>query len=86
MARYLTQHTLACLTRQGAAELARQFATAPEVCAKRSAFNLVEGKMLVEFEAVDQETLERWLAREKIHFDWILRLEWEFAAGEMKPL
>ena len=86
MARYLTQHTLACLTRQGAAELARRFAAAPEVSAKRSVFNLVEGKMLVEFEAADRETLERWMAREKIHFDWILRLEWEFAAGEMKTL
>jgi hypothetical protein len=86
MARYLTQHTLACLTRQGAAELARQIAAASEVSARRSAFNLVEGKMLVEFEAADRETLERWLALEKIHFDWILRLEWEFAAGEMRPL
>ena len=86
MARYLTQHTLACLTRQGAAELARQFSGAAEVSAKRSVFNLVEGKMLAEFEAADRETLERWMAREKIHFDWILRLEWEFSAGEMKPL
>lgn len=86
MARYMTQHSLSCLTRQGAAELARQFAAAEEVSMKRSFFNLVEGKMLVEFEAKDREALERWMAREKIHFDWILRLEWEFAAGEMRSL
>lgn len=86
MARYMTQHSLSCLTRQGAAELARQFAAAREVSMKRSFFNLVEGKMLVEFEAADRDALERWMAREKIHFDWILRLEWEFAAGEMRSL
>lgn len=86
MARYMTQHSLSCLTRQGAAELARQFAAANEVSMKRALFNLVEGKMLVEFEAADRETLERWLMSGKIHFDWILRLEWEFAAGEMRSL
>ena len=86
MARYLTQHTTACLTRQGALELAKQLAAAEEIKALRPVFNLLEGKMLVEFEAADRETLERWLRANDFRFDWILRLEFEFRDGSLAPL
>jgi hypothetical protein len=77
MARYISQHTLACLTRQGAQQLSQKLHGAEEVRARRVLVNMQEGKMLVEFEAPDRETLEKWLAREKFHFDWLLRLELE---------
>ena len=35
--------------------------------------NMQEGKMLVEFDAPTREDLEKWLAAEKFHFDWLLR-------------
>jgi len=89
VARYLSMHSLACLTRQGAEALALKLAApaAPaSVKARRIRFNLQEGKMLVEFEAPDRETLERWLKTQGVHFDWLLRLEFEALAGNLQPL
>ena len=85
MARYISQHTLACLTRQGADELARRLEQARVVKALRVLVNLQEGKMLVEFEAASREELEKWLALEKFHFDWLLRIEFEFKEGGLQP-
>jgi len=78
---YLSQHTLACLTRQGAEELARRMYGAKHVAVRRVLVNMQEGKMLVEFEAASREALETWLATEKFHFDWLLRIEYESVAG-----
>ena len=86
MARYITQHTLACLTRQGAEELGKRIAAASAVTAKRVVVNMQEGKMMAEFEAASREELEKWFALEKFHFDWILRIEFEFAEGLLRPM
>ena len=86
MARYLTQHTLACLTRQGAEELAKRLHAAKGVTARRVLLNMVEGKMLVEFEAADRDALEKWLAAERFHFDWALRIEFESRDGRLEPV
>jgi hypothetical protein len=86
MPRYLTQHTLACLTRQGAEELASQLAAAAEITPRRTLFNMVEGKMVVEFEAPNRETLEGWLKRHNFHFDYMFRIEYEFAEGRLTPV
>jgi hypothetical protein len=86
MARYISQHTLACLTRQGAEELARRLEAAKDVNVRRVLVNMQDGKMLVEIEAADREAAEKWLAAEKLHFDWLLRLELEFAEGALRPL
>jgi len=64
MALYISQHTLACLTRQGAEELTRRLQGAQAVKARRVLVNMQEGKMLVEFEAASREELEKWLATE----------------------
>ncbi|MGA2483633.1 MAG: hypothetical protein ABSF92_11020 [Candidatus Acidiferrales bacterium] len=86
MARYITMHTLACLTRQGAEVLAQRLAAATGIKAQRVRFNMLDGKMLVEFEAAGREALERWLQAEGFHFDWLLRLELEFADGKLKSI
>ena len=51
MPRYLSLHTLACLTRQGAEELAARLHAAQGIVARRVLLNMIEGKMLIEFEA-----------------------------------
>ena len=86
MPRYISQHTLACLTRQGAEELARRLETATAVKVRRVLVNMQDGKMLVEIEAPAREETEQWLAAEKLHFDWLLRLELENADGALRPL
>jgi hypothetical protein len=73
----MSQHTLACLTRQGADELARRMHDGKEIAARRVLVNMHEGKMLVEFDAPGREALEKWLAGQKFHFDWLLRIELE---------
>jgi hypothetical protein len=82
--RYLSQHTLACLTRQGAAELARRLRAATGVSTRRILLNMQEGKMLVEFDSPTREALEKWLENQRFHFDWLLRIEYEAADGEFR--
>jgi hypothetical protein len=77
MPRYLTQHSLACLTRQGAEALARRMQCGGIARAERVLVNMLEGKMFAEFRADSREVLEGWLKSEGMHFDWLVRLEWE---------
>ena len=87
MARYISQHTLACLTRQGAQELTKRLRSANgDVKARRVLVNMQEGKMLVEFDAPAREDLEKWLAAEKFHFDWLLRVELEAVGESLEPI
>jgi hypothetical protein len=79
MPRYISQHTLACLTRQGAEKLSSRLQVEGPVSARRVLVNMHEGKMLVEFDAPGREELEKWLQTEKFHFDWLLRIELESA-------
>jgi hypothetical protein len=86
MARYISQHTLACLTRQGADELVRRLQHGAEVKVRRVLVNMHEGKMLVEFDAPGREELENWLATQKFHFNWLLRVEYESTGGSLQAV
>ncbi len=86
MPRYISLHTLACLTRQGAEELAARLASATGVTARRVLVNMQEGKMLVEFDAADRQTLEAWFATQGFHYDWVMRVEFEAAQGRLVSL
>jgi hypothetical protein len=86
MPRYISQHTLACLTRQGAQDLSNRIMGAKSVTARRVLVNMQEGKMLAEFEAPNREELEKWFTAEKFHFDWLLRLEYETTGGALQPI
>lgn len=86
MARYISQHTLACLTRQGAEELTKRLHAAAPVAARRVLVNMVEGKMLVEFEAADRDALEKWFQAERFHYDWVLRIEYESREGKLEAI
>jgi hypothetical protein len=87
MPRYISRHTLACLTRQGAEEISRRLLAAQPVATRRVIFNMQEGTMLAEFDAPDREALEKFLAAGKFHYDWLLRIEFEASAdGSLKPM
>jgi hypothetical protein len=81
MPRYISQHSLACMTRQGANELSKRLHREGAVSARRVLVNMHEGKMLVEFEAPGRAELEKWLEGKKFHYDWLLRIELESAAN-----
>jgi hypothetical protein len=84
MARYLTQHTLSCLTRQGAEGLAKRLQSSETIRAGRILVNMLEGKMVVEFSVDSREALEAYLKAENMHYDWVLRIEWETQAQDGK--
>lgn len=86
MARYLSSHTLACLTRQGAEQLTARLMAAGSVSVRRVQVNMMAGKMIVEFEVPDRDALETWLAAEGFHYDWLLRVEFESENGRLVPV
>lgn len=85
MPRYFTQHTLACLTRQGAETLAQRMQGGGAAHAERVLVNMLEGKMFAEFRADSREALEAWLKNEGMHYDWLVRIEWESRGGKLHP-
>jgi hypothetical protein len=84
MPRYFTQHTLACLTRQGADNLAQRMQGGGPARAERVLVNMQEGKMFAEFRAESREALEEWLQSQGMHFDWVVRIEWETKDGKLE--
>jgi hypothetical protein len=82
--RYISQHTLACLTRQGAETLAQRMQGGGPACADRVLVNMLEGKMFAEFRSESRETLEAWLKAEGMHYDWVVRIEWETRNGKLE--
>jgi hypothetical protein len=84
MPRYLTQHTLACLSRQGAEALAQRMQAGGLAHAERILVNMLEGKMFVEFRADSRENLEAWLRTEGMHFDFLIRIEWEMHGDRLQ--
>jgi len=86
MPRYLSLHTLACLTRQGAAQLTERLFSSTSVKVRRVQVNMLEGKMLVEFEASDRDSLQAWLEAQGYHYEWLMRVEFESESGALVPL
>lgn len=86
MPRYLSLHTLACLTRQGAAQLTERIFSSTHVKARRVLVNMMEGKMLVELEAPDRDTVQAWLESEGFHYEWLMRIEFESESGTLMPV
>jgi hypothetical protein len=83
---YLSQHTLACLTRQGAETLMQRLQSGSEAKAERVMVNMLEGKMFAEFRADSREVLEGWLNTQGMHFDWLVRIEWESRDGKLQQI
>ena len=84
MPRYLSLHTLACMTRQGAEALVKSLAADGDAVALRhTTWNFVEGRMIAEIEAPDREAAERWLGQKGMRPQWIMRIEYESTGGEL---
>ena len=87
MPRYLSLHTLACMTRQGAQALVRDLSAAQgPVALRRTAWNFLEGKMIAEIEADNLEAAATWLERHAMRPQWLMRIEYESSDGELKTV
>jgi len=45
---------------------------------------MLEGKMFVEFRANSREDLEAWLKAEGMHYDLLVRIEWEMQGAKLQ--
>jgi hypothetical protein len=50
---------------------------------RRIQVSLFEGRMLIEFEAQDRDSLEAWLKAERFHYDWLIRIDLETVSGRL---
>jgi hypothetical protein len=80
MAVYISSHTMACMTRQMLGQLVEclRAASTADIKLLRMRGSLVEGKLVGEFEAPNRDVLQEWLKRQKVHFDWLIRVDVEF--------
>ena len=78
MPRYLSQHTIACLTRQALEALIAELRRDPTVKCVRFVSDSHEGKLLCEFEAPDKETVIAFLNAHHMHPQWVMRVENEW--------
>ena len=86
MPRYLTSHTMACMTRQGAQQLAASLVGNGSVEFLRFLVNMTEGKLFGEFEAPSREALVAWMEQKKIHYDWLARVDIEATPKGVRDL
>jgi hypothetical protein len=87
MPRFLSLHTLACMTRQGAEALVKSLAAGPgPVALRRTAWNFVDGRMIAEIEAPDRPAAERWLEEKGMSPQWLMRIEYESEGGDWKAV
>ncbi|OFW09054.1 MAG: hypothetical protein A3H27_06845 [Acidobacteria bacterium RIFCSPLOWO2_02_FULL_59_13] len=77
MPRYITSHNMACLTRQGARELAQTMRSSPGVEFLRLLGNMTDGQLLAEFEVASREVLQQWLEKLGMHYQWMARMDFE---------
>ena len=86
MPRYLTAHTMACMTRQGAQQLAASLAGATELRFLRFLVDMTGGRLFGEFEARGREQLLAWFQARKIHCDSVARVDLEATAEGVRDL
>jgi hypothetical protein len=84
MPRYVSLHTLYRLNRQAAQDLAERIRAAQGITFRRALLNLVEGKLLLDWDAADRETFERWLAAQGFEPpEWLVSMEYEIVEGQL---
>ena len=86
MPRYVTRHNIACLTRQGARQLAEIMRAAPEAGFLRFLVSLTDGHLLAEFDVASREVLEWWMEKAGIHYEWMSRMDLEATRDDIRDL
>ncbi len=72
---YFSAHTTACLTKQALRLLMKDLLDAKEVNVLRSVCSQLGGRMLVEVDASDQKTLEKFFEDRNINCEWVMRID-----------
>ena len=72
---FFSSHTTACLTKQALRVLMTDLLEAKDVRVRRSVASQIGGRMLVEAEATDQKTLEKFFESRNINCEWVMRID-----------
>lgn len=72
---YFSSHVTACLTKQAIRKLMSQAFDAPEVTVRRAVASQAGGRMLLEIDAPDQDTIEKWIRANRLNAEWIIRID-----------
>jgi len=75
MALYFSAHTTACLTKQAIRQLMRELLRVPEVKVRRCVASQLAGRMIMEAEAPDQATLEKFFEARYLNCQWVMRVD-----------
>ena len=87
MPRYVSLHTLYNVKRHAAEDLAERLRSSPGITVRHALLNLVEGKLLLDWEAANRETIERWVTEQGFEApDFLVLMEYEIIDGEMLVL
>lgn len=78
MPRYISQHTIACLTRQALEKLIAELRHDPSVKCVRFVSDSLEGRLLCELEAKDKDTVIAFLDAHNMKPQWVMRVEQEW--------
>jgi len=83
---YFSAHTTACLTKQALRELMKDLLQAKEVGVRRCVASQIGGRLLVEAEAPDQKTLEKFFEARRINCEWVMRIDIDADHGQVSEL
>jgi hypothetical protein len=84
MALYFSAHTIACLTKQSLRALMKDLMASTDLEVHRCVAGQLGGRMITEIEAPDQSTLERWLEKHRLNWEWIMRVDLDGKDGNVQ--
>lgn len=72
---YFSSHVTACLTKQALRQLMSEAFKAGDVKVRRAVASQLAGRMLLEIEAADQSTIEKWINANRLNAEWVMRID-----------
>jgi hypothetical protein len=81
---YFSSHVTACLTKQALRGLMSQAFAAREVTVRRAVAGQLGGRMLLEIDAPDLATIERWIEANRLNADWVMRIDLDGEPGNIQ--
>ena len=84
MALYFSAHTIACLTKQSLRQLMKDLMADNDLKVRRCVAGQLGGRMIIEIEAPDQATLEKWFGKHLLNCEWVMRIDLDGENGSVR--
>lgn len=81
---YFSSHVTACLTKQALRELMSRAFGAREVTVRRAVASQLGGRMLLEIDAPDQDSIEKWIKANRLNAEWVMRIDLDGEPGSVQ--